>query len=615
VTRITDAIGGQTSFSYDPNGRALSLTDALTHPTTNTYDTSDRVATRADPLLHAEQYQYDANNNPSQVTDRNSQVTRSTYDALDRVSQVTFDDTSTITYTYDAGNRVRQIADSANGTITREYDSLDRLTQEASAEGTVTYTYDGDGRRATMTVAGQLAVSYGYDDAHRLTSVTQGALAVALTYADTNRRQTVTLPNGIVTTYAWDMASQLIGLTYTQGGNPLGTLTYTYDAVGNRASVGGTWARTGLPQAVTATYDAANRLIQWGGTSMSYDLNGNLASDGATTYTWNTRNEITGLSGGVGATFAYDGAGRRRGKTINGTATNFLYDGLNFVQELAGTVPTANLMTGLAIDETFARTDANGTSTPLDDALGSTLELADASGAPPPHYTFEPFGVASVSGATSTNAAQFTGRENDGTGLVYYRARYYNPAFERFMSEDPIGIRSGDINFYGYVAGNPLRYVDPLGLDKRGKKSCSDYPTIVVGGGASATAGTGLPFFGPFAGAGASGGLNLATFQVVVTVQGSEMVGVGAYGGVSLQVGATASAAGTPSGWSGTTVGAYAEANAGLGPSLGASVSANSQGVAGSAAPFAKVGAGYGVMVAGGASWSRTWATPGLWCN
>ncbi len=76
-----------------------------------------------------------------------------------------------------------------------------------------------------------------------------------------------------------------------------------------------------------------------------------------------------------------DATGRRRGKTIGGTTTNFLYDGLNLVQELtSGGTPTANLLTGLGIDETFSRAEASGTSTLLSDALGSTLALASVSG-------------------------------------------------------------------------------------------------------------------------------------------------------------------------------------------------------------------------------------------
>ena len=65
---------------------------------------------------------------------------------------------------------------------------------------------------------------------------------------------------------------------------------------------------------------------------------------------------------------------------------------------------------------------------------------------------------------TSTNPFQYTGRENDGTGLYYYRARYYSPTLQRFISEDPIGFEGGDVNFYAYVLNNPIRFQDPFGL-------------------------------------------------------------------------------------------------------------------------------------------------------
>jgi RHS repeat-associated protein len=58
----------------------------------------------------------------------------------------------------------------------------------------------------------------------------------------------------------------------------------------------------------------------------------------------------------------------------------------------------------------------------------------------------------------------FTGREFDPeTGLLYYRARYYDPKIGRFISEDPIGLSAG-INFYSYVYNDPVNLVDPFGL-------------------------------------------------------------------------------------------------------------------------------------------------------
>ncbi len=288
---------------------------------------------------------------------------------------------STVTTTYDAGNRATQLADSGAGTITRTYDLLDRLTQEVTPEGTVSYTYDAANRRATMTVTGQTSVSYTYDNADRLTAITQGTASVTSTYDNTNRRTALTLPNGIVVESAYDTDSQLTGLTYKIGGSAIGALTYTYDAAGQRVAVSGSYARSGLPSALTsATYDHANQIATWAGTSFSYDANGNLTSDGGKTYTWNARNELTALSGGVSAGFAYDGVGRRRSRTVGSTTTQFLYEGLNPVQELASGTPTANLLTGLGIDEYFTRTDAAGARHFLTDALGRSVALTDGSG-------------------------------------------------------------------------------------------------------------------------------------------------------------------------------------------------------------------------------------------
>lgn len=58
----------------------------------------------------------------------------------------------------------------------------------------------------------------------------------------------------------------------------------------------------------------------------------------------------------------------------------------------------------------------------------------------------------------------YTGREDDRTGFYYYRARYYSPKLQRFVSEDPLGLRGGDVNLYAYVGNNVVNARDPLGL-------------------------------------------------------------------------------------------------------------------------------------------------------
>ena len=479
LTKITDPLGGETQFSYDGNGNLLSLTDARSNATSYTYSNMDRVATRTDPLTHAESYAYDNSGNLTSHTDRKSQVTGRTYDALDRLTQVTFQGGATIAYTWDAGNRVTQLVDSVNGTITSTWDDLDRLTQEVTPSGTISYTYDAADRRATMTVAGQTAISYTYDNADRLTQIAQGGTTVGIAYDAAGRRTSLTSPNGVVTEYSYDAASRLVGQTFKNGGTTLGTLTYGYDASGSRISTGGTWARTGLPSAVTsATYNAANQQTVFGGISQTFDLNGNTTSDGMNTYTWDVRNQLASLSGGVSASFAYDGLGRRQSKTISSTQTKFHYDGLTPVQELdSGGTVTANFLTGLGIDEYLAHTAGGSTRTHLTDILGSTVAELDGSVTTQAEYTYEPFGKTAISGS-SGNPFQYTGREEDGTGLYYYRARYYHTDLQRFISEDPIEFESGDTNLYAYVENSPLRYVDPLGLDKQ-DRSCLRLPDYI----------------------------------------------------------------------------------------------------------------------------------------
>ena len=463
VTGITDALNGVTQFTYDPNGNLLSLTDARGGVTGYAYDNMDRVASRMDPLGRSESSTYDLNGNPASSADRKGQVTSRSYDALDRRAQMTYADGATITYTWDAGNRMTQITDSQSGTITRTYDLLDRLTQETTPQGAVSYAYDAAGRRASMTVAGQPAVTYGYDNANRLLTITQGGNVVTFTYDAAGRRASVTLPNGLVTEYAYDAASRLTGLTYRKDSTTLGALSYMYDAAGNRLRVGGTWARTGLPPALdSASYDAANRHLTFGAQVLTYDLNGNLLSDGTSGYTWDARNRLTGITGPITATFQYDATGRRTRKTINGLTTDFVHDGINPVTE-SSPGGTGFLVTGQGVDDYILRVGPVSTSMFLTDALGSLVATTDAAGVVQSEVTYEPFGATEIS--SPAPAYRFTGREHDEPMyLYYYRARYYHIDLQRFTSEDPIGFTGEDVNLYAYVANDPIRYSDPLGL-------------------------------------------------------------------------------------------------------------------------------------------------------
>jgi RHS repeat-associated protein len=146
--------------------------------------------------------------------------------------------------------------------------------------------------------------------------------------------------------------------------------------------------------------------------------------------------------------------------TGGGASITSLYDGYDPVQERGSA--TANLQIGLGTDERFTRTKSGVTSTYLTDLLGSTVALADATGAVATTYSYDPYGVTTTGGTANDNQYQFTGRENDGFGLYYYRARYYNPVWGRFVSEDPSGLIAG-INLYGYAGQAPVMYSDPSG--------------------------------------------------------------------------------------------------------------------------------------------------------
>ncbi|WP_428743770.1 RHS repeat-associated core domain-containing protein, partial [Sulfurimonas sp.] len=60
----------------------------------------------------------------------------------------------------------------------------------------------------------------------------------------------------------------------------------------------------------------------------------------------------------------------------------------------------------------------------------------------------------------------YTAREFESDDLYYYRARYYDPTIQRFLSKDPIEFLSGDYNFYRYVGNDPLNFIDPSGMKK-----------------------------------------------------------------------------------------------------------------------------------------------------
>lgn len=586
VTQITDAINGLTAFIYDPNGNLLTVVDAKNQTTTYTYDNMDRLQTRKDALNRTESYHYDLAGNLTRFTDRKNQVTTFPYDALNRRIGASYADGTSASFTYDAVGRLLKASDTAPnaGTIEFGYDVLNRLIQETTGQGTVTYQYDVLGRRTQLVANGQQPTIYQYDPASRLTQVAQGSLSATLGYDNANRRTSLGYSNGTTTSYAYDLASRLTNITHNGSGGLIEALTYTYDVAGNRFGVNRANGTASLvPNAVaSATYDAANEQTAFAGATLTYDANGNLTNDGVNTYQWDVRNRLIEISGGTTATFAYDSLGRRASKTLNGASTQFAYDGNDIVAEIGGGAVGASYLRSLNIDEPFVRQSSAGNEHYHTDALGSSLALSNTQGASASTYSYEPFGKTTTTGGSS-NALQYTGRENDGPAY-YYRARYYSPSSHRFLGEDPLTVLSGDVNFYAYVSQNPTGEKDPYGLlSLRGAVPLG----CILGGISGASGGQRKPALGGLAGA--LLGCNLSPL-ISDMAQGLRGVPGAVAGGIlGAASGAVAAAVGSPGDTNAIIYGAVV---GGLGGAIGGAIGGPGGAVIGTAIV---VGVGTGV--------------------
>ena len=81
------------------------------------------------------------------------------------------------------------------------------------------------------------------------------------------------------------------------------------------------------------------------------------------------------------------------------------------------------------------------------------------------HTVYDSFGqVTEESNPAVDFRFGYTGREQDEeSDLMYYRARYFDPATGTFVGEDPLGFGAGDANLYRYVFNSPTNFTDPDG--------------------------------------------------------------------------------------------------------------------------------------------------------
>ena len=400
------------------------------------------------------------------------------------------DNPGRITYAYDNMNRrTSMIADILANPVSYQYDALGRLESITDhTSETYTFAYDDLDRRAKLTRPSGVTTDYAYDEAGRLVSVQHsrpdGRLVVTpsgvpeqglkpsrrtqvigkaeYTYDTRGRRTSMTNSAG-THSYTYDDTGQLLTATHPDQPDE----AFEYDALGNHVAAGD-------------MHNAANRLLEDAGFAYAYDDNGCLTDQtpkgarGSTTYDWDEMDRLTAvaLPDGTQVTFAYRFDGQRTSQTTADGTARYVYDGEDIIAMLdeAGNL-VRSFTHGPGIDEPLAVHGPGGTRHYLADAHGSPQALVDDTGAVVESYRYSAFGQTTVldAGATELNGSVlgnpygFTGRELDSTtGLCFYRARYYDPALRRFLSEDPIGL-AGGVNLYAYVGNGPVDWRDPLG--------------------------------------------------------------------------------------------------------------------------------------------------------
>jgi len=236
--------------------------------------------------------------------------------------------------------------------------------------------------------------------------------------------------------------------------------TYAYDKVGNRTGPG------------TLT-DPGNRLRSYDGASLTYDLAGRLTQRvrGAVveTFTWAPTGELLSMSSNQVAgswNYTYDGWGRRiRTVAPDGSTVEYLHDGENLVAELDVSGNRLREYTYFpGIDSPHSMRSGGKIYYYVMDGLGNVNGLADTAGTLVNTYRYDDWGKL-VAGTSESvyNPLRFKAREHDeGTGLIFMRARYYYPSIRRFISEDPIGL-AGGINLYTFSGNDPVNNADPTG--------------------------------------------------------------------------------------------------------------------------------------------------------
>jgi RHS repeat-associated protein len=515
LTRVVDPLGRETRYTYDAIYNLTQLTDAKGQITRYVYNNANRLieANYAynTPAQLNEQFGYDGVGNIVSKTDGTGARINYKYDAANRILSITTPDywvnfaydalgnttlvedptgksilaynveNQLTSYTAPTGERVRYTYDAAgntlsvmapSGTTRYRYDLLGHPTRVNSPLGIFTYRYDPAGNMIEQRAPNHRSL-FSYDSRDRMTAVRNfalnGTLLSSLEYLHDalGNPLRVTTFEGVDysrTIYVYDALDRLVTETRTGGTTPY-SYQYTYDQVGNRLS------RTSLlnGQTINYTYDAANRLLTAGATTYTYDVNGQLRtrtdSSGTVQFGWDTRNQLRSVQRPDGSLirYEYDGFGNRVRRIAPGTSTTFLFDVGAPMPSMLSSTQGGNTNSYSMLPGGAAIAGQEGAY--LFDHIGTVTGTAGAGGTTNGFYDSWGNGT----GAGGLQPRGYIGRQgywtDTQTGLMLLGRRWYDPAVGRFISRDPIRYAGGDINLYAYGANNPLRFMDPWGLD------------------------------------------------------------------------------------------------------------------------------------------------------